>query len=496
MSSRAYVLAVGLAAVASMLLRLRFVFVPLSTDEGGFVAISRAWAHGATLYRDAWVDRPQGLLVLFRFWDMVSLGSEQSVRVMAMLFGAVMVVAGAEIARRLHSRRAGVLAAAFVAAASSAALISGSVSNGELLSGTFSALTVAVGATVIVGRLSIKWLVVAGAVGALAVSIKQSGVDGFGAVFAWLSLAAAFGFGGERRRHLMGLAALVGGFAAMATPFIVHGAITGWSRWHYAFSGYRVDSRSALRGADWDRFFETWSDARVVFLPMLFVAVLAVLVATVRARVQGQPEPRWTSPLWLLPLWLVTASVTFASGGQFWRHYWVILAAPVAVATAVAVAGWPLRVGVVALGGLAVLPAVGTTSIVLLHPTPASAQEDEKVGHWFAGELRPGETLYVQCERPAVYAYADADPPFPYLWIDNVNQVPGAKELLADLLTNPERAPTFVARFQSEGRCGLEPGILNELYQPFTTVEGVPIWARNDRLVAAPTSLEPVVSAD
>ena len=146
---------------------------------------------GATLYRDVWVDRPQGLLALFRLWDMVSLGNEQSVRVMAMLLGAIMVVAGVEIGRRLHSRR-GVLAAAFVAAASSAALIAGFLANGELLSGTFSALAVAVGATVIVGRLSIRWFVVAGAFGALAVSIKQSGVDGFGAVFAWLSLAAVF----------------------------------------------------------------------------------------------------------------------------------------------------------------------------------------------------------------------------------------------------------------------------------------------------------------
>ena len=60
-------------------------------------------------------------------------------------------------------------------------------------------------------------------------------------------------------------------------------------------------------------------------------------------------------------------------------------------------------------------------------------------------------------------------------------EIPGAKELLADLLTDPERAPTFVARFQDEATCGLEQGILDELYKPFTTVEGVPIWVRNDR---------------
>jgi hypothetical protein len=393
-----------------------------------------------------------------------------------------------------------VLAAAFVAAASSAALIEGFLANGELLSGTFSALAVAVGAMVIVRRLSIRWFVVAGALGALAVSIKQSGADGFGAVFAWLSLAAAFAFGGERRRHLMGLAALVGGFVAMASPFIVHGAITGWSRWRYTFSGYRVDSRSALRGADWGRFFETWNDARVVFLPMVSAAMLAVTFAMVRARLEQQSRPRWTSPLWLLPLWLVTSSMTFASGGQFFHHYWVILAAPVAVCTAVAVASWRSSVGVLALGAVAVLPAVATTIDVIrlprdLIPVAVSGYgrsvKEEEVGRWFTHERRAGETIYVLCASASVYAHSDADPPFPYLWFDGVNQVPGAKQMLADLLTDPEHAPTFVARFQDEALCGVQQGILDQLYKPFTTVEGVSIWVRNDRPAQRSVSAQP-----
>ena len=102
--------------------------------------------------------------------------------------------------------------------------------DGELLSGTLSALVVAVGATAIVGR-PVDPFVLAGALGALAVSIKQSGVDGFGAVFAWLSLAAAFSFGGERRRHLWGSPRSLVACFAMATPFIVHGAITGSNPW-------------------------------------------------------------------------------------------------------------------------------------------------------------------------------------------------------------------------------------------------------------------------
>jgi hypothetical protein len=139
-----------------------------------------------------------------------------------------------------------------------------------------------------------------------------------------------------------------------------------------------------------------------------------------------------------------------------------------------------LRVGVVALGAFAILPAAATTSSILLQPTPASAHRNREVGRWFDRELQAGETLYVMCASASVYAYADADPPLPYLWLDGVNQVPGAKELLADLLTDPRRAPTFVARFQDEAACGLEHGLVDELYTPFTTVEGVPIWIRKD----------------
>ena len=135
---------------------------------------------------------------------------------------------------------------------------------------------------------------------------------------------------------------------------------------------------------------------------MVFVAVLAVAFAMVRARLKQQPGPRWTSPLWLLPLWLVTASVTFASGGQFFHHYWVVLAAPVAVSTAVAVASWPSSVGVVALGAFAILPAVATTIAIASLPRDQiplvnAGREEEEVGHWFARERRPGETLYVLC---------------------------------------------------------------------------------------------------
>ena len=71
------------AMIVSVALRARFVTTPLTSDEGGYLAVARAWAAGKHLYTEAWVDRPQGLLVLFRFWDDLIGGSSPAIRIMA-----------------------------------------------------------------------------------------------------------------------------------------------------------------------------------------------------------------------------------------------------------------------------------------------------------------------------------------------------------------------------------------------------------------------------
>ena len=63
---RAFVLGVAAIALLAVLVRLRFLDTPLSVDEGGYAAVTRFWGGGSHLYRDVWVDRPQGLLLLYR----------------------------------------------------------------------------------------------------------------------------------------------------------------------------------------------------------------------------------------------------------------------------------------------------------------------------------------------------------------------------------------------------------------------------------------------
>ena len=74
----------GVAAV-TLLVRLPLLGLPLDPDEGGYAYIAQRWADGARLYSpQAWVDRPQGLMLLFRGIDTVSY-SALAIRLTAVL---------------------------------------------------------------------------------------------------------------------------------------------------------------------------------------------------------------------------------------------------------------------------------------------------------------------------------------------------------------------------------------------------------------------------
>src|SRR5689334_19379696 len=93
-------LAVGLA----VLVRAPFWNAPLTADEGGYAEVARLWSHGATLYRGAWVDRPQGLILVFRALHLIG-GSPLAMRAAAAVFAALVVAATMLLTLRLARGR-------------------------------------------------------------------------------------------------------------------------------------------------------------------------------------------------------------------------------------------------------------------------------------------------------------------------------------------------------------------------------------------------------
>ena len=470
---------VAVAALVSVLLRLRFVWTPLTSDEGGFLSIARAWRHGAVLYRDVWVDRPQGLLAVFRVWDTIGLGSPEGIRVLAILAGVLAVLACASIARTLFDPAAAVLAALFVAVLSSVPQIEGFIANGELLSGAVgaAALAVALRALQAASPMRISRLYAAGLLGGAAISIKQSGFDAV-VTGALACMGTALAQPEVRKAALRGAAAIVAGIATVLAVLLVHGALTGWSRWWYAFVGYRLEQRSIATNADFSRFSFTWHIAAPIVLPAI-AATVACLLA------------RWRSAMSLrvgvLVTWMALATLAFAAGGQFHRHYWVILSFPLGTVAAAAISLQPRRWMRVTLAALVVaVPlwragqgiALSRDQVALKLSDDGRLVHNEALGHWFETNAKPGESLYVLCASAAAYASAHTDPPYPFLWMDNVLQARGAQAQLRSLLTAPRR-PTYVAVYQRPQDCdpsGTVAAALDEHYERVGSVSGVAVY--------------------
>jgi hypothetical protein len=471
------------AVVVSIAVRARFITTPLSSDEGGYMAVARAWASGKGLYTEAWVDRPQGLLVLFRTWNALTGGSAESIRVMAILFGCLAVAAVAYVAFVIAGSRAAAIAAFLVAVASANARIEGFIANGELLAGAVAVTGIAAACAYLWRGRSLWWLFASGVIAGCAISLKQSGFDGFLAVMVCLVVG---GLTHERtwREVLRECSVCVAGVAAVMAALLLHGVIIGFSDWWYAMAGYRIGGLNATSDADWHRFGITARIAAPTILPLAADALLGVVVWLTHSR-------RVDRATVLLPAWICFSTMAFLTGGLFHRHYWVTLTFPLATAAGVAISALKVRWCVVAVVVLAVIPSlISSGEVIVMDRAAASLRAhddprlviDERVGDWYADNRSPGSTLYVMCASAAAYAAADAIPPYPYLWLNGVLQGRRSQEKLVQLFAG-DHPPTFVAIYQSAAFCnpsGEVDALLKERYSPTTGVDGASILSLRD----------------
>ena len=123
--------------------------------------------------------------------------------------------------------------------ASSNARIEGFIANGELLAGTVGAAGVAAACAYLFRDRSPWWLFAGGVLAGCAMSLKQSGFDGFLAVMVCVVVG---GCTGERRwRQVLREAAMcLAGLVAVMTVLVLDGVRLGFSSWWYAIAGYRI----------------------------------------------------------------------------------------------------------------------------------------------------------------------------------------------------------------------------------------------------------------
>lgn len=470
---------VATAAAAATALRMPFLRAPLSVDEAGALVVARAWGNGRGLYTDVFIDRPQGVIALFQRWDVLTGGHLAAVRVLAIVAGIATVVGAATVARALSgSWRAGAAAAWLVAVLAASAAIEGYAANGELLAGACTVPAMAVGALVVVRRIPAPWMVAAGALAATGLTIKQSGFDALVALGAWIAVAGVLGWHDRRRAAaLAGWLALGAGSVLAITA--VHGASLGWDAYAYAMWGFRSHARSAVAGAQVRRMGITLLVALPLFAPAALVAVHRLRRSPVPLRDRIRPEHV------LVLLWAAAATGAFAIGGNFHRHYWIQLTFPFAVLVGLALATGPppapgpdrdlarRLVAALALPLAISLVLIASPGIERDHRVDA----DQQLARWVQTHGRPGDQLLPLCASVTYYADTDAEPVYPYLWVDHVRYGRGGTARLVALLEGADR-PTYVALHQRPSRCdpsGQVQRALDQGYERVATVDGVPV---------------------
>lgn len=485
------------AVAAIMAMRARFLFTPVTTDEGGYFGVARAWARGAVLYRDAWVDRPQGLLVTFRALDALGLGSPVGIRLMATAFCLLAVVACGDIAASLAGEkfgrttprvgeRARWIAALAVGVLLSVPQIEGFIANGELMGGALGALALAAMLRAAWNRTSPHlWLcLVAGLAGGCAVSLKQSSFDAF--VGALAALAVAW------RRHrwsmptaLRAAGATAAGALMPVAAMAVHGAATGWDRWWSAVAGYRLSQRNTAAGADWDLLATTARIAAPVMMPIVAIVVVAGAVLLLGRRLSP-------GAIIVFKVWTAAGALAFFTGGHFHRHYWLIVMFP--LGTALGVLLGRLRrpdLAAVALVAAMIAPLTMTAAAMTIDRTRVGTElsgdsrvdRNEVVADWLESRNAIDESVYALCASAGLYGLLTSDPPYPYLWFDGVRNFPGASARLVSLL-NGNAAPRYVVQYQSPGRCdpsGRIEAALGAHYSQVAVVAGLPVYERSGR---------------
>lgn len=429
---------VWVAAGVAVLLRLPFLGVLPSPDEGGYLAVAAQWHPGPSLYGAYWVDRPPLLVSLFLTADHA--GGILALRLLGCVAVAVTVLVVGATAQRVAGRVAATVAAVAAALLLASPLAGAGPVNGELLAAPFTAGGVALAVVALRPRIgrslatAVPWSAAgAGACTAAAILVKQNLADA--AVFAAVAWLLAWTTGRLRGGRLLLLVAGALAGAATVTALlaawtVAHGTSLG-GVW-YAMYPFRLrashatavltspvlQQRLGALGQMW-----LWSG-----IPLLMLA-LAWTVAGPRRR-----DPT----AWALLGTLVFAVVSIMAGGSYWSHYLVELAVPVALGAGLAAAARP-RVTIALVALVAVSAAAAWTHVLVTRtvtPGAVAGRSISRVAHL-------GDTVVSVFGNPNTIRASGLHSPYPYLWALPARTLDPHATVLRGLLRGAH-APTWL----------------------------------------------------
>jgi len=444
--------------------RLPFWRAPLTADEGGYAEVARLWERGAHLYRGAWVDRPQGLLLSFRALLALGGGSVESIRLLAALVSIAVVLATMALATRLCGSIEGAAAGLLLASFGASPFIESFTLAGELLASLPAVLALLAFLAYLHTRRPL-WLILTGLLTGSAVMIKQSAFDAGLAAILLLLIR-------ERRRGLVPAAVLL--LSALVPAALGAATAPHFGDWWNAVVTYRSQGDSLLTGAPLHRLSLLLSSLPAAAIGLGLLGLLAAA--------------GWRSSPLLARLWLGAALLGVVGGGNFHPHYYLQLAPPLALLAGVGVRHLlvhPHRAlaaccGAAAAATVAVTAplwfASGTAQARTIWPHDPHLLHDGQRAAFVRAHTAPGQRILIIWAAADIYELADRPPAVPFLWYRNIQALPKARAAVRRALV--ERKPALVLEVQRPeaiDRSGATSRILRKDYRLVARVDGTPI---------------------
>lgn len=442
----------GILALAAAVVRLPFLNLPLSPDEGGYLLVASQWSSGSSTYGGYFVDRPPLLVGLFGVAD--ELGGVIPLR----LLGLLAVVAAILLAGRLGGWLPAAVAATFL----STPLFDTMQVDGELLAvpfviGGLLLLVISLRSTSTEAAYGAS--AVAGMLASCAVLVKQNMLDVFVVAAVLLGTLA---IRGEWRSACRRTAAFGAGALSTVAVAVAAAAVrgTGPAALWDAIVTFRAQAaaviHSSANAATPDRF-------HTLLIVLTITAVPVVIAAAVGGfrRPKTEPDLRWAA-IALLAWELAGAAL----GGSYWLHYLLALVPGLVLLSTAARATRALRWG---LGIAAVSTAL---ALVAFAQSPPGAGADQAVSAYLRDHSRPADTVVVAFGHPNVVRDAGLTSPYEQLWSLPVRVRDPQLHELAGVLAGPEAPRWVVVDGGSLGTWGVDPAaaqtVLDQHYREVT----------------------------
>jgi hypothetical protein len=426
----------------AIVLRAPFLDVPLTADEGGYAEIARLWARGYSLYGADWVDRPQGLLIVFRVLLSAGITTSVELRIVAAAFAVVLVLLAFSLGELAGGRLSAVVAGALTATAGASPFIEGFTLSGELVASVCAAGAVL--AFVWYGLTQrLGWLLIAGVAAGSAWMVKQSFFDA--------AVAIALCLWGSRRHILL--------FLGCALVPVLVGVLASHdpAAWYRDVIGYGLHASGDQSVAErLSHLSGSLVPAGKALLPVAIVAALG-----------------WRRAPKLVRLWLGCSAAGVLLGGNFHPHYYLQLVVPLSLTAAAAVA--TAAVAAPLWGG------TDAEQARAIWPSDQHLLSDGAVAQYISRHSRPTQRIYVMWAAADLYYLANRKPMSTYLWLLNVKTVRGAVAGIRQRLGAGD-AELVVAEQPAAlaDPSGRTEAVLHRRYRLVTHVENVAIYRLRD----------------